>query len=339
MMSSHRIPITDDSSIGEVRRFVSRLCMDGALDETQTGRAAIVCTEMATNVVRHGSRGEIVVTTRSGVGGFSMELLALDQGKGMTDVGACLRDGHSTAGTSGTGLGAIRRMAAAFDIYSQPQRGTALWARLDEPQPARQFRRETPHFDFGGVSVPLNGETQCGDAWHVLSLDDGKKLRVLLADGLGHGPLAEAAAHAAVETFVRNPDVGPAVMLDLMHRALVKTRGAAGSVVEIDLTNSVVTGGGVGNVSMRLFDSGKSSTLICDNGTLGANARNLRQASLPWTADTVLVMHSDGLASQWSLADYPGLAPHHPSLVAGVLYRDHRRLRDDATVVVVRHRT
>jgi hypothetical protein len=50
----------------------------------------------------------------------------------------------------------------------------------------------------------------------------------------------------------------------------------------------------------------------------------------------MLVMHSDGLASHWALEHYRGLRLRHPAIVAAVLYRDHRRHRDDVTVVVSR---
>ena len=47
-------------------------------------------------------------------------------------------------------------------------------------------------------------------------------------------------------------------------------------------------------------------------------------------------MHSDGLTTHWTLERLPGLAARHPSLIAGVLYRDFKRGRDDVTVVVAR---
>jgi hypothetical protein len=50
----------------------------------------------------------------------------------------------------------------------------------------------------------------------------------------------------------------------------------------------------------------------------------------------MLVMHSDGLQSRWSLDRYPGLTSHHPALTAAVLYRDFRRERDDTSVVALR---
>jgi hypothetical protein len=49
-------------------------------------------------------------------------------------------------------------------------------------------------------------------------------------------------------------------------------------------------------------------------------------------------MHSDGLATHWNLDQYPGLSGRHPSLIAGVLYRDFTRGRDDVTVVVAKKR-
>ena len=56
----------------------------------------------------------------------------------------------------------------------------------------------------------------------------------------------------------------------------------------------------------------------------------------PWPAGALVLLHSDGLASHWTLDRYPGLSARYPTLVAGVLYRDHRRGRDDTTVVVAR---
>jgi hypothetical protein len=47
-------------------------------------------------------------------------------------------------------------------------------------------------------------------------------------------------------------------------------------------------------------------------------------------------MHSDGLTSRWKLADYPGLSHRVPALIAAILYRDFKRGRDDATILVAR---
>jgi hypothetical protein len=72
------------------------------------------------------------------------------------------------------------------------------------------------------------------------------------------------------------------------------------------------------------------------NGTVGLQVRKIQEVSYPWPADAVLVMHSDGLQSHWRLGQYPGLAQRDAALIAGVLYRDFTRGRDDVSVVVQR---
>src|SRR5262249_13366746 len=130
-------------------------------------------------------------------GRLGLEILALDRGPGMADVGRCLRDGFSTAGTPGGGLGAMSRLSSMFDIYSQPGAGTAvlcrLWAAAGVPA------GRGPRFQVGAVSVPKSGETVCGDAWWAEP--DGPRVRVLVADGLGHGVEAARAAQEAVRVF------------------------------------------------------------------------------------------------------------------------------------------
>ena len=97
-----------------------------------------------------------------------------------------------------------------------------------------------------------------------------------------------------------------------------------------------VTAAGVG-ISMRLLNDGESKSFGCDNGTLGTGVPRIREFTQPWVHGSVLVMHSDGVKTHWTLDDYPGLGRRHPGLVAGLLYRDFRRERDDVTVIVARH--
>ena len=97
------------------------------LGEQACGEVAIVATEMATNLVRYGRRGQLFVKTVNEGGSTLVELLAVDSGAGMTDVQRSLQDGVSTGGTPGTGLGAIRRLSQQFDIFSTPGKGTTIY--------------------------------------------------------------------------------------------------------------------------------------------------------------------------------------------------------------------
>ena len=71
-------------------------------------------------------------------------------------------------------------------------------------------------------------------------------------------------------------------------------------------------------------------------GIAGHEMRKVNVFSYPWTPASVLVLHSDGVSGSWNANSYPGLVPHDPSLIAAVLYRDHCRGTDDATVVVAK---
>jgi anti-sigma regulatory factor (Ser/Thr protein kinase) len=329
MTSSRYIPVTEESQVGFARRCVVEICQRISRDETFCGKVAIVITEMARNLVRHGKGGEIVI--REVATHASLELLALDRGPGMHNTAECLRDGFSTAGTAGTGFGSIKRLSDRFEVFSQPGRGTVVWVRLC----ALGTRSASHAFESSGVSIGVEHEEVCGDAWEVIETPG--VLRAMVVDGLGHGLFAEQAAREAVAVFRSQATTSVVSTLKLVDQALTKTRGAAGAIVELCPAKGHITAAGVGNISMRLLNNGESKSFGCDNGTLGTGVPRIREFTQPWMHGSVLVMHSDGLKAHWTLDDYPGLVRRHPGLVAGLLYRDFRRERDDVTVIVVRH--
>jgi anti-sigma regulatory factor (Ser/Thr protein kinase) len=330
------VPLTvaDASAVAEARRTVTALARRVGFDEAGAGRVALVVTELATNLVKHGGGGEVVARALEERSGPGLELLALDRGPGIENVAACLRDGFSTGGSPGTGLGAVARMSSLFQVYSAPGRGTAMLAQLRAPQDPTE--RPEPPLDIGGVSVAKPGEEECGDAWTAEHRADGAVL--LVADGLGHGPLAAAASREAVGALRRGRPRRPAAVVDDAHAALRATRGAAVAVAEVDCERGLVRFAGIGNIGGTVLSDGGSRNLVSHNGIAGHNARAAQEFTYPWLPDAVLVLHSDGLASHWSVAAYPGLTGKHPTLIAGVLYRDFARRRDDVTVVVVKRR-
>jgi hypothetical protein len=250
----------------------------------------------------------------------------------MTDLDRCLRDGYSTAGTPGTGLGAIVRLADFFDIYTVPQSGTALLARLW----SRPLSLERPAgtLEVGTLQLPKPPEEVCGDAWAV---DQGQgQTRILVADGLGHGPVAAEAARAAVRIFRENSRLSLVELIQCIHDALRSTRGAAVAAAEVDLNAQALRFAGVGNIAGTIVAGGASHSLVSHNGTVGHQLRKVQQFVYSFPRGALLVLHSDGLVTHWRLDDYAGLAARHPSLIAGMLYRDFNRRRDDVTVVVAR---
>lgn len=322
------LTLSDPSGIGEARRSCRDLARALGFDETGAGKVAIVASEIASNVVRHGRGGHLVTRAARDGDGAVLELLALDRGPGMRDVARCMTDGFSTAGTPGTGLGAVRRLADAFDLYTVPDQGTALLARFRHhaAPPA------VAELEVGALSLPYPGETACGDAWTLCLGPDRSTIAVI--DGLGHGPDAAAAARAAVEVLNHNAPRTVEEILDAAHGALRPTRGAAMAVARI--TSGRVAFAGVGNIVGTTAGGETQRRMVSLDGTVGHEAPRFRAFEYALEPGRLLVMHSDGLRSHWQIDRYPGLAARDPLLIAGVLYRDWCRGNDDVTVVVGR---
>jgi anti-sigma regulatory factor (Ser/Thr protein kinase) len=330
VIESARLTIADATGVGEARRAAVDLARKLGLDETDAGRVALVATEIATNLAKHGGGGELFVRGLRRSTAFGIGFLALDRGAGIANPAEALRDGFSTSGTAGTGLGAIARAATRFDLFSMPRRGTAVAAEIWR---AGELGPDSP-VSIGGVVSPYPGETVPGDAWAAHESEDAAQITV--ADGLGHGEHAAQAAREATQAFRRHAGAAPAEILTRMHEALRATRGAAVAVADVDCRRGVVRFAGVGNISATIASAGGTRNLVSHHGTAGGVVRRIQEFTYPWAAGDLLVMASDGLTTHWDLDEYPGLAQRDPSLVAGVLYRDHRRDRDDATAVVLR---
>lgn len=324
------LQIAERSRVAEARRLAVQVSTAQGFNEKDAGRVAIVATELATNLVKHAGGGEIVISSFDDAEGKGLELLALDKGPGIVDLNKALADGHSTSGTAGTGLGAIRRSADVFAVSSRGGRGTAVLARL---KPEAQAAVEGGYL-IAGLCAPYPGETVCGDGWAIGA--SAARIAVLMADGSGHGPEAHKAALRAIEIFRAQTDRGVEAVAQAIDRALAVTRGAAVAVAEIDPASGQVNFVGIGNISAALIDQGSVRRMISNNGTAGHIAPRIRAFQYPFRNETTVIMHSDGLTPRWDLNDYPGLIAAHPSLIAGILYRDFRRGRDDASIVVVR---
>ncbi|MHB1561695.1 MAG: ATP-binding protein [Isosphaeraceae bacterium] len=326
--------VVDHSSrVGEVRRRAAAVAERVGFDEGDRGRVALVVTEAASNLVKHTSGGEVLIQGWTGPGGrVVVDLHALDVGPGMGDVGRCLADGYSTAGSAGTGLGAISRVADRYAILSEPDIGTVLWARID---PRSAGSREVSSLEVGVVGVAASGEDACGDEWALVSREGREYL--LVVDGLGHGPHAAEAARGAVGAFRSSASEEPREIIAAISEAIRGTRGAALAVARLDARLGKVRFAGVGNIVGAIVAriTARSTSMVSMNGTAGHVVPRIQEFDYDWPEGAVVLMHSDGLDRRWDLARYPGLASRPPALIAGVLYRDHRRERDDATVLAV----
>jgi anti-sigma regulatory factor (Ser/Thr protein kinase) len=323
--------VRDKSHVSSARQQVARMSQALGFESTRAGRAAIIVTEAVGNMVKHASGGTLAARAVACNGAVGVELLAIDSGPGMRDFARSSADGHSTSGTPGTGLGAMRRQADEFDVYTREGSGTILRALIW----GATVPLDSDDYEVGALCIPKPGETICGDAWGMTV--DPRGATFLLADGLGHGPDASRASAAAVDVLSRNVAASPVRVLDLAHAKLRTTRGAAVAVIR-HVAGGDITFAGVGNIGACVVDGGNRRAMVSHNGIVGHNVHKSQEFSYPWPRGALLIAYTDGIETQWDLGMHPRLMDCHPAIIAAMLFREHARGRDDVGIVVARNR-
>ncbi|MDJ0947656.1 MAG: SpoIIE family protein phosphatase [Alphaproteobacteria bacterium] len=344
-MDSITLAVSAESDVGQVRREALRLAREIGFGPVDTGELAIVATELAANLVRHRTLdGKLTLALLdAGDGrGRVLEIVSTDRGPGIEDVTRALTDYHSTNGTSGCGLGAVRRLVDEFDILSRqavlprdpagpppPPRGTVITARKWLRQPGAERR-----IDYSAVSRPYPGETANGDAY--LIEETGQGLLIAVADGLGHGPEAEDASQLALAHVRKNREQDFEPLLAELHGVLRTTRGVALTLARLDLTGRTLTHAAVGNVDTYAVPRERIA-LLARPGVLGYGpAPRPRTNRMSWPDGGTLVLYTDGISAKWQGDSPADLFRHHVTTICHDIMRGFARETDDATVVVAR---
>ncbi|MFE3267956.1 ATP-binding protein [Streptomyces sp. NPDC059215] len=233
------------------------------LDGHRTAELVLAVTELATNMAKHSQDGSLVLRVLRTPQVAGVEVVVVDQGPGMADVATALRDGTSSTGTLGIGLGAVQRLADTFDIHSRPGLGTVQLARF-WPRPLPFPPDAEPA--IGGITRPISGETACGDAWATRT-DDGTHTARAPSP-----PAGERGASTAPPVLDWSAVTRP--------HLLGRTAPAAGRTASAARTPSDRTVSSARTPSERTASAGRSA---------------LVRSAVPGPGRAVLVMSCDGL--------------------------------------------
>lgn len=333
------IPVALASDVHVARRAAKDLALAIGFDTKVSEEITIVISELASNLVRHARAGKLTLTPVNDGGRLGMQIESCDGGPGITDVEEAIKDGFSTAGSLGYGLGTVNRLMDQFDIISQrgTGAGTAIvctrWLRVDEPS------LSPCPLEFGAATRAFPTMTVNGDAFVIKRW--GASALVSVIDGLGHGQYAHRAAQAAkryVETHFDQP-------LDAVFRGVGRacraTRGVVMALVRFNFGGDDIrfTFASVGNIDVRMFGSPHRQQFIVPRGIVGVNAPNPRVTDHRWDPGTVMALYSDGVTPRWGLADFPDVTRESATTMAQRLLRALAKDNDDATIVVVRDTT
>lgn len=324
-----RLNASDRSYFAILKKEIHALAAAAQFGARRLAEIDIVVAEIVSNLAKHAGGGEVFVKLIEEKGIQGIELLAIDNGPGISDLKHMLQDGASSKNTLGHGLGAIKRLSDIFQIYTHKGWGTLLLARLFNEQLPLAKKRETLEVHSLLVSKP--GETECGDGFYFKQSKEHIKL--FLGDGLGHGKEASAAVQKAIEAFKLCAEHSPVENLRYINQSVKKTRGLVATIAIFHVKERRWTICGVGNISTKFYSLGGTKNHNSYNGIVGLNMPNtMKDQEVSYEPGQCLVMCSDGLKSKWDVLRFPGILRNDLSLLNAALFKDFTRNTDDTSI-------
>jgi serine/threonine-protein kinase RsbT len=147
MADEVRVPITTDADLVTARAEGRAMAERLGFPRPDPTLIATAISEVARNIVVHAGRGEIVLRPFDDADRYGVVVIARDEGPGIRDVEAALRDDYSGRGGLGLGLPGARRLMDDFDVESDADAGTTVtmtkWRYRDELARRREERRRS----------------------------------------------------------------------------------------------------------------------------------------------------------------------------------------------------
>jgi serine/threonine-protein kinase RsbT len=126
LIRSDKLPVASDADVVTVRQRVRALAVESGFSLVDQTKIVTAASELARNTVVHGGGGTVDIEMLVAGGRRGLRLTFRDHGPGIADVEAAMRNGFTTGGGLGLGLGGARRLSNEFDIQSRPGEGTVV---------------------------------------------------------------------------------------------------------------------------------------------------------------------------------------------------------------------
>jgi len=324
----------DRSYFSLIKKEIHRRALEGGLNTVRLNELDLIVSEMTSNLFKYADDGEILFGVFNNGGKPYFELISIDQGPGMMNPSKMMIDGISTTNTMGHGLGSMKRLSDVFELYSIHGWGTIALSRVyNDPADAKKPKKVV----IRPLIVAKPGENVSGDGM-VYKMTD-KYLKIMAADGLGHGPEANLAVNEAAAAFRVCPDYSPTETLRFIHTAIKKTRGAVINITCYDFESKTWASTGIGNIAARMSGPVAFKNHMAYNGIVGHNIPNtMNDQHYPADQYNQVILCSDGIKTRWDLTKYPLITKYDSSILAAAIYKDHARKNDDMSVIIAKVR-
>ncbi|MDB5118924.1 MAG: Stage sporulation family protein [Sphingobacteriales bacterium] len=320
----------DRSYFAILKKGIHKQAVDSGYSANKIAQIDIIVSELTSNLHKHASGGEILFANIQESSKEYLEIISIDNGPGINDLPRMLQDGVSTTKTLGQGLGSLKRLSDTFDIYTQRDWGTIALSRVYKDSAASRINTD---FEIKSIIVSKPGETVSGDGTYYKVTKD--YFKILVADGLGHGPEANRAVNEAVNAFKVCPFHTPVEILRFLHAAILKTRGIVGTIIIYNFNDKTWSVAGIGNIACKLMNGLSYKNVMSYNGIIGHNIPN-RMDNQSFSQDDYFqfMACSDGLKSRWEAAKYNSIHKCDPTILAAAIYKDYARKTDDMSIVI-----
>ncbi len=328
------IDVSHESDITFARREARNLSVSIGFDLEMAEKISIAVSELASNLVRHATRGGLLVLSPIEGAVSGLRVTSTDDGPGIADVEESIRDGFSTNNTLGAGLGAVNRIMHEFDIKSQRGFGGGTHISCTRYHSPKHALHGHVPLEIGVATRRHPHMNENGDAFVIKKWETGALVGVI--DGVGHGQFAYRAARTA-QVYVEEHAFQP--MESIFRgagRACRGTRGVVMALARFDFVAGAMSYASVGNIEVHLFGAPVRPSFVLRRGIVGGKNVVPVVSKHQWTSECVLVLHSDGVSTRWTPEDFPSLLSGAPEIQSRQLLQKLASEADDATVLIVK---
>ena len=126
MTKTERVEIRSSDDVVRVRQLARTMALDAGLSLVDQTKIITAASELARNTLDYGGGGFVLAELIDAVGRRGLRLTFEDHGPGIADIATALKDGFTTGGGLGLGLGGAKRLCNEFSIDSRPGSGTRV---------------------------------------------------------------------------------------------------------------------------------------------------------------------------------------------------------------------
>jgi serine/threonine-protein kinase RsbT len=126
LIRTDKLPVASDADVVAVRQRVRALAIESGFSLVDQTKIVTAASELARNTVVHGGGGTAELELLLERGRRGVRLTFRDHGPGIADIQTAMRDGFTSGGGLGLGLGGAKRLSNEFHIQSRPGEGTVV---------------------------------------------------------------------------------------------------------------------------------------------------------------------------------------------------------------------